>query len=48
MGVYYEFGEGKDRAKAKMWYQKAAEQGDEGAIEALERIRTGILVVRKQ
>ena len=39
-GVDYEYGYGvrKNRALARMWYEKAAAEGYEGAAEALETL----------
>ena len=40
LGQAYETGEGvsKDLTEARRWYQKAADQGDEDAKEALKRL----------
>lgn len=41
LGVMYDNGEGVEQnyGKAFEWYTKAADQGDENAIEVLERLK---------
>ena len=41
MGVFYEYGLGveKDTAKAREWYQKAADKGDFESSQRLKNLR---------
>ena len=50
LGVCYEKGEGvtQDIKKAMRWYRKAAQQGDEPAIKALQRLQNEVAKNKQQ